>query len=157
MRQLCMRKLRLPIGLLLSTVAVLIAVMSGTLRAQNQPKTPAELWLSWSPDARANYVWGYLSGFERGKREACSLYASKLEEPTRKSRAAKDMRLLCLQALPHFTAPYFQHYVDAITSYYSKYPGDREAGIPRIMLELASPPGLTIEQIHEKLSGQTRN
>ena len=58
----------------------------------------------------------------------------------------------CLTAMPDFTAPYLQAYVDSITEYYAKYPHDRQAGLPRLMLELASPPGLTVDQIHEKLT-----
>jgi len=65
-------------------------------------------------------------------------------------------RAVCLDALPQFTAPYFQVYVDAITNYYAKYPKDPGAGVPLIMLELASHPGLTPDQIHAKFSGDPK-
>jgi hypothetical protein len=62
-------------------------------------------------------------------------------------------RAVCLDALPRYPEPNVQVYVEAITNYYVKYPNDPKAGPPIILMELASPPGLTIDQIHAKLTG----
>ncbi len=57
-----------------------------------------------------------------------------------------------MKSLPEFAEPYQHVYVDAITNYFIKYPHDRQTGPSRILDELASPPGLTIDQIHAKLT-----
>jgi hypothetical protein len=141
---------------LVSLLSALVVVLtSRTARGGNGPKGPAQLWLSWSPEARMTYVWGYLHGFERGKREGCSFYAARVEAHVHEAVAPEKLpEAVCLDALPGYPAPYFQVYVDAITNYFTKYPNDREAGAPRILKELASPPGLTIDQIHAKLARQ---
>ena len=123
-------------------------------KAKSEPQTPAELWLSWSSEAKEEYVWGYLSGFLEGKRAGCAFYADKILPYTpRKPVPPEELpREACLSALPDFKEPYFHKYVDTITNYYKKYPNDRQAGMSRILLESATPPGLTIDQIHEKLT-----
>ena len=104
-----------------------------------------------SPEAKEAYVWGYLHGFERGKREGCSFYEEKMRAYMHEPVPPEELpQGVCLDALPRFTAPYFHAYADAITNYYVKYPKDPGVGPPIIMMELASPPGLTIDQIHAK-------
>jgi hypothetical protein len=143
--------------LLATLMAWLIVIAFGVpraVRAENAPQTPAELWSSWTKEARAEYVWGYVSGFREGKSAACSFYEERVT-PNMPHEAVPPEKLpkaTCLTAMPDFTAPYLQAYVDAITDYYVKYPHDRQAGLPRLMLELASPPGLTVDQIHERLT-----
>jgi len=118
------------------------------IRAERAPETPAEEWLSWSPDAKMRYVHGYLEGFERGKRVACYRH----EEREASSTSASLPAGTCINSLPEFTEPYQHVYVEAITNYFTKYPHDRRAGPPIILDELASTPGLTIDQIHAKLT-----
>jgi hypothetical protein len=115
------------------------------------PETPAEEWLSWSPESKLAYVRGYLHGFERGERNACYFYEEKM--PTNSPVPVEKLpRRICLDSLPEFTEPNSQIYVDTITSYFTKYPHDREGGLPLIMDLLATPPGLkNIDQIHAKL------
>jgi hypothetical protein len=148
------------------TVWVLVVVLVSALSAltlvlhprmakgESEPQTPAELSLSWNSQGREEYVWGYLSGFLEGKRAGCSFYADKILPHTPHGSVPPEQlpRQACLNALPDFTEPYFHKYVDTITNYYKKYPNDRQAGMSRILLESASPPGLTIDQIHEKLT-----
>jgi hypothetical protein len=140
---------------LMSVLGVLVVIVTSRMaRGGNGPEGPADRWLSLSSEAREAYVWGYLHGFDAGKHEGCSFYGEKIKaymhEPVPLERLP---RAVCLDALPKFTAPYFHVYADAITSYYAKYPKDPKAGPPVIMMELASPPGLTIDQIHAKLTG----
>jgi hypothetical protein len=141
----------------LSASFVLIAIgLSKMARADRTPQTPAELWLSWSADARAEYVHGYIEGFERGKRDACYFYEEKV--PTTKPVPPEKLPArVCLDNLPDFTEPYYQVYVDTITNYYTKYPHDREGGLTLILDELAVPPGLkSIDQIHTKLGNDDK-
>jgi hypothetical protein len=155
MRERKIVTLRLLLVALISvSFALILVVNSRTAKGESGPQTPAELWLSWSSDAREEYVWGYLSGFLEGKRAGCSFYADKIMPYTpHKAVPPEELpRQACLNALPDFTEPHFHKYVDAITSYYTKYPKDRQAGMSRILLESATPPGLTIDQIHEKLT-----
>jgi hypothetical protein len=140
----------------LTTVSLVVIALGApkVVSGDNAPQTPAEIWSSWSREAREEYVWGYVSGFREGKRAACSFYEEKVT-PNMPHKAVPPENLpkaACLTAMPDFTAPYLQAYVDSITDYYAKYPRDRQAGLPRLMLELASPPGLTVDQIHKKLT-----
>jgi hypothetical protein len=122
-------------------------------KAQSGPQTPSEMWLSWSSDTRAEFVGGYVEGFVEGERQGCSFYADKITPylPHKPEPPEKLPRLACLNVLPDFVKP-TKEYVDVITNYYQKYPNDRQAGMSRILLESATPPGLTIDQIHEKLT-----
>jgi hypothetical protein len=130
---------------------VVVVAGSRTAGANATPETPAEEWLSWSPESKLAYVRGYLHGFERGERGACYFYEEKM--PTNSPvPVGKLPRRICLDSLPEFTEPNSQIYVDTITSYFTKYPHDREGGLPLIMDLLAAPPGLrNIDQIHAKL------
>jgi hypothetical protein len=144
----------LVVALISVSSALVVVVTSKMARAGDRPQGEAELWLSWSSEARTTYVWGYLHGFDAGKHEACSFYGEKMKaymhEPVTPDKLP---RAVCLDALPRYPESNFQVYVDAITNYFTMYPRDREAGMERIMMELASPPGLTIDQIHAKLTG----
>jgi hypothetical protein len=140
---------------LISVLSTLMFVLAPRMvKAKSEPQTPAELWFSWSSEAKQEYVWGYLSGFLEGKRAGCAFYADKILPYTpHKAVPPEELpRQACLSALPDFNEPYFAKYVDTITDYYKKYPNDRQAGMSRILLESATPPGLTIDQIHEKLT-----
>lgn len=143
-------------GLVATAVCSLILV--GALRvahADDSPHNPAELWLSWSPQARETYVWGYMDGFQRGGHTACYFHAEKITPylPQKAVPVEELPEVVCNKALPQFTeSMHFDVYVDAITQYYKKYPRDRQAGAGRLLEEMASPPSLTVDQIHEKLT-----
>jgi len=122
------------------------------IRAEKVPETPAEEWLSWSPDAKMRYVHGYLEGFERGKSVACYWH----EEREASSTGPYLPAGTCINSLPEFTESYQHVYVEAITNYFKKYPHDRQAGWSSILDELASPPSLTIDQIHAKLGSDPK-
>lgn len=155
MRQLRTGITRLLIALISIAAVLVVVVKVGPMKAgaQSEPQTPAELWLSWSSDTRAEYVGGYVEGFVEGERSGCSFYADKITPymPHKPGPPEKLPRLACLNALPDFVKP-TKEYVDTITNYYTKYPNDRQAGMSRILLESATPPGLTIDKIHEKLT-----
>jgi hypothetical protein len=153
MRERRMVLVRLLVGALVLSSTLLVVLYSLSAKGGSGPQTPAELWLSWNSDARAEFVWGYLSGFVEGKRAACSFYADKitLYTPNKPVSPEELPRQACLNALPDFPKP-SKEYVDGITNYYKKYPNDRQAGMSRVLLELASPQGLTIDQIHAKLT-----
>jgi len=132
--------------------AILAAVANLKANAKEPPQTEAELWLSWSAESKSAYVWGYLHGFERGKRDACYFYEEKM--PTNSPVPVEKLpRRVCLDSLPEFTEiGRYQVYVDTITNYYRKYPRDREGGLPLIMDLLATPPGLkNADEIHAQL------
>jgi hypothetical protein len=138
----------LVLALVLAWFVLTIFDTSRVVQAEKVPQTPAEEWLSWSPEARMRYVHGYLDGFERGKRVACYWH----DEKEASSTSAPILERVCMKSLPEFTEPYQHVYVDAITNYFTKYSHDRQAGPSRILDELASPPGLTVDQIHAKLA-----
>ena len=141
------------VALILLSSALVVEPNSQRAKSHSAPQAQAELWLSWSSDAKEEYVWGYLSGFIEGKRVACSFYTDAVAPytPNRPVPPEELPRQACLLALRDFVKP-SKEYVDTITNYYRKYPNDREAGMSRILLESATPPGLTIEQIHTKLT-----
>jgi len=132
----------------ISLLVVAFALLTFGIQAEKVPETPGEEWLSWSPEAKMRYVHGYLDGFERGKRVACYWHEEKEASSTGPYLPAGS----CVNSLPEFTEPYQHVYVEAITNYFTKYPHDRRAGPSIILDELASPPGLTVDQIHAKLT-----
>jgi hypothetical protein len=139
-------------AIVLGSWVVLAAVANLKANAKEAPQTEAELWLSWSAESKSAYVWGYLHGFERGQRDACYFYEEKM--PTNSPVPVEKLpRRVCLDSLPEFTEKgHYEVYVDTITNYYTKYPHDREGGLPLIMDLLATPPGLkNVDQIHARL------
>jgi hypothetical protein len=149
------RNVKTPLLVVALVIAWSLLLTFGVLRvvrAEHNPQTPAEEWLSWSAEDRTQYVHRYLEGFERGKKTACYWH----EEREASSASARMPAGTCINSLPEFTEPYLQVYVDAVTKYFTKYPHDRQAGWSSILDELASPPSLTIEQIHAKLGSNPK-
>jgi hypothetical protein len=143
------------VALGLASCVVLTLAVPKLAQSKDAPNTQGALWRSWSAEGRERYVDGYLLGFQRGKRVACSFY----EEKTGVSSPVPVEKLptqVCLKSLPEFTEPYYQAYVDRITEYYTKYPNDSAVGISEVLTNLAAPPGLSVEQIHEKLRGSPK-
>ena len=122
-------------------------------------RVPAEDWLSSSADEKYGYVRGYLIGFQGGKGLACSFYDGKIAAylPHQPLPPEKLPQQVCMTSLPYLVETHNNAYVSTITNYYTKYPNDREAEIPNILDEMATPPGLTdIDQIHAKLDGNPK-
>lgn len=152
MRDRLIARVFLFVGAVALGACLVVVAGASTAGANASPETPAEEWLSWSAEAKIAYVRGYLHGFERGERDACYFYEEKM--PTNSPVPVEKLpQRVCLDSLPEFTeSDHYQVYVDTITSYFTKYPRDREGGLPLIMDLLATPPGLkNIDQIHAKL------
>jgi len=123
------------------------------------PPSPAQSWLSRSVDEKYGYVLGYLSGFQGGKRLACSFYKGKIAAslPHKTLRPENLPQQVCMTSLPYLIETHYYAYVDTITNYYTKYPHDREAEVSNILDAMATPPGLSdIDQIHAKLGADSR-
>jgi hypothetical protein len=123
------------------------------------PPVPAQVWLSWSADEKYGYVGGYLTGFQGGKRLACSFYEGKIAAYlAHKPLLPEELpQQVCMTSLPYLVETHENAYVDTITNYYTKYPADQEAEVSNILDEMATPPGLTdIDQIHRKLGGDAK-
>jgi len=122
------------------------------------PPTPAQSWLSWGTDRQYGFVRGYLTGFQNGKRLACSFYKGKIAAslPHETSPADNLPQQVCMTSLPYLVETHYYEYVDAITNYYTKYPHDREAEVSNILDAMATPPGLSdIDQIHANLGARS--
>jgi len=137
----------------LATFACVVFSTQALMTAQSEqaPQTEAEYWLLLSAEAKREYVHGYLSGFERGKRSACYFHAEKITPylPHEAVSVEKLPEVVCLHSLPEFAEPYYGVYVDTITRYYQKYPRDRQGGISQILQQMATPPGtMDIDAIH---------
>jgi hypothetical protein len=132
------------------------AQLWGFLVSPPPPPFPAQLWLSWSTDEKYGYVGGYLTGFQGGKRLACSFYECKMAAylPHRPLPPENLPQQVCIKSLPYLVETHDNAYVDTITNYYTKYPHDREAEVSNILDVMSTPPGLTdIDQIHAQLEG----
>jgi hypothetical protein len=142
------------VAVISASSAAVIVLTSRMARGGSGSQGPAELWLSLSSEARETYVWGYLHGFDAGKHQGCSFYGEKMKAYMHEPVPIEKLpRGVCLDALPRYPESDTRLYADAITNYFVKYPNDPGVGPPTIMTELASPPGLTIDQIHAKLTG----
>ena len=148
-----MRVILFTVFVSLATFAPVIMSTQAEMTAQSEqvPQTEAEYWLLLSASAKREYVHGYLSGFERGKRSACYLHAEKITPnlPHEAVPVEKLPEVVCQHSLPEFTERYYGVYVDTITRYYQKYPRDRQGGISQILQQMATPPGrMDIDGIH---------
>lgn len=139
---------------LLTLTCVIISTRWIPAQSEHNPQNEAEYWLLLSTEARTEYVHGYLSGFERGKRSACYFHAEKITPylPHESVPVERLPEVVCLHSLPDFTEPYYGVYVDTITRYYKKYPRDRQGGASQVLEQMATPPGtMDIDVIHAKL------
>ncbi len=138
------------------------AQLTGLLVAPAPPppsRPPAEDWLSLGVGEQYGYVRGYLTGFQGGKRLACSFYEGKMAAylPRKPLPPVKLPQQVCMTTLPNLIETHANAYVDTITNYYTKYPHDRDAEVANILNEMATPSGLTdIDQIHAKLGGDAK-
>jgi hypothetical protein len=139
--------------------AWLVAAFSPPPPPPPPPRAPAENWLSSSVDEKYGYVRGYLTGFQGGKRLACSFYKGKIAAslPHKPLPSETLPGQVCMTSLPYLVETHDNAYVDTITNYYTKYPHDREAEVSNILDAMAMPPGLSdIDQIHAKLGGDAK-
>jgi len=107
-------------------------------------------WLSWTPNERETYVSGFRDGFTRGARKVCRDSFFEMTPPGGVARE-KDPLFACLDRVPQFCHMESKFYVDAITAFYKKYPADRWLFPWEVLLDMADPPGLSIDQIHEQI------
>lgn len=137
-----------------ASAGFVVFALAGVIVPQDSnPRNDAELWLSWSLDAREKYVWGYLEGFQDGKRAGCTYYADKITSSLSHEPLPPEKlpRSACFNETPTFPQQ-SKTYVDAVTAYFTKYPNDRKVGMQLILRRLASPPSLTIDEIHAELT-----
>jgi hypothetical protein len=103
-----------------------------------------DTWLKWSSEARKTYVWGFSSAYARGYESACrkmdKLWTAPLglgpENDPLKECLAEEIGL----------SKGADYYANAVTDFYTRYPGDRDIGIEEVVEQLAK--GLTVAQIH---------
>jgi hypothetical protein len=109
-----------------------------------------DLWLSWSPDVREAYVGGFILGFRRGGWKVCR--DSFFGKPSSGAGTTKkNPYWACQDRVPQFSHMEDKFYADAITAFYKKYSADRWLFPWEVLLDMAEPPGLSIDQIHAQI------
>ncbi len=134
---------------------VLLLVVAGPLFVSNGPGTlfgarsccEGDVWLSWSQEAKETYVRGFREGFERGVYNACDAGAG-----SRDSGSGGDRGAVCRKQAGDLAETDDRFYTDAITRFYENYRADRWLFMREILMDMAQPPGLSIDQIHAQIN-----
>ena len=132
-------------------LGICIALGPGSVRTLSGARACCEGddWLSWSPDVRETYVRGFIDGFEWGAIRTCQAYTAKYDSGQGGSKGSQSET--CRRLAPVFSETKGMSYMDAITEFYKKYPAGRWLFAREILMDLADPPGLSIDQIHAQI------
>jgi len=103
-----------------------------------------DTWLKWSIEARKTYVWGFSSAYASGYENACRKMDKLWTGPVGPG-LENDPLKECLSGEIGLSKS-ADYYADAVTDFYTRYPGDRDISIEEVVEQLAK--GLTIEQVH---------
>ena len=141
--------MRCHLRLLAAVVLVLVFDTGGVLAAG--PSETGDNWIRWSNETRTAYVSGYLWGRARGFRDGCE--AGQKAYSTGKSRGLPGEK--CIPKHPNYSRN-LEDYVGSISNYYSAYPTDGYVPIFRVLEGLSDTQKLTIAQMHEYYSSNTR-
>jgi len=119
-------------------------------------------WLSWTPNERNEYVYGYLDGYLMGRNRACAA-ADKLFEVGQPHRLGDDQHPTevpsgrCLAALDNYSrAKYngspldFSVYTNPITEFYTKHPEYLGIPFPFLMEFLSDEKCTTADQLYQQ-------
>lgn len=128
---------------MLLIAATLVAVVAKITPGQRVLRE-GDTWLKWSHDAQEEYVWGFSAGYAAGYEKACRVMdglsngpeGTDLENDPLKKCFAKEVVL----------SRGVGYYVDAVTDFYTRYPGNRDIMIGEVLEQLAR--GLTVDQVH---------
>jgi hypothetical protein len=124
---------------------------------------PGLQWLSWSPQERENFVYGYIQGYGRGMNEAC-LAADNLFEKDKPHVLGHDdvpstfPSDRCRTSVAHYSnvkvdlskGPDFSAYTAVITEFYTKHSEYRDTPFSLLMETLAGTKGLTADDIYKR-------
>jgi hypothetical protein len=129
--------------LLWLTAATLTVLMAKVTRGQRVFRE-GDTWLQWNHDAREKYVYGFSAGYAGGYESACRVM-DKLWTSPKGLDADNDPLKECVAKETSFSRS-ADYYADAVTDFYTRYPGDRDIGIDEVVEQLAK--GLSVEQVH---------
>lgn len=124
---------------------------------------PGLQWLSWTPQERENFVYGYINGYGEGMDLAC-LAADKLFETNEphnfghgdvtstfpSTRCRESVALYPSVKIDLSKGPDFSAYTNVITGFYRKHPEYRDTPITVLMESLAGTKRLTADDIYRK-------
>jgi hypothetical protein len=103
-----------------------------------------DTWLKWNRESRENFLFGYMSGYSTAYGDVCRRLATQLPKETHPGSENLPIDE-CLGDQLDFTKG-FDYFVDNITAFYKRYPGDRDIYIYEVVEQLAR--GLAAEQVH---------
>ncbi len=106
-----------------------------------------KLWLSWSPERRQGFAYGYLWAYHKAFRAACAAYFNASPPPEMTLNLADSPLQKCNLREPDYSkGP--DYYQTAITAFYEKYPTDTDVPIAWLFLAFSDSENKSPEQIH---------
>ncbi len=139
-----------------SGVLAALLLFAVTVHFASPPRDRGDEWLSWSPEVRTVFADAYLSGYLRGKSDACNAADSlfELDKPVHDIKDTVSNR--CFQhAKSYSKAP--DYYVKVITDFYQKYPRYRNIPYVYLIFLLTDDWYKTADEIYQAaLAGQIR-
>lgn len=153
----------------LAVVGLLLFVFAGSKSHPQDPERvhlfrhPGKQWLSWTPQERENFVYGYVQGYGHGMNEAC-LAADDLFEKDKPHLLGHDNvpstfpSARCRASVAQYSnvkinlskGPDFSAYTTVITEFYTKHPEYRDTPFTVLMESLAGTKSLTADDIYRK-------
>jgi len=151
MRRLCLTFLLVSlIFLFLSLLGIFIASrsVSATPTPQVRRCCDGDVWLSMTKPEKQAFVSGFIYGVQRGHKDGCTDYDD-ITRPEFNVKSPEEIPIArCMQRELRFSKP-FEFYENRITSFYGKYPKDRDIPYSVLFASISDGQGKTDETIHE--------
>src|SRR4029077_17780416 len=148
----------------LSGIGVLLILTMICVAAQVRPEqlNRGAEWLSWIPGQRATYVYGFISGYQEGTREACDaaerlfgdLKAYHLGDEHHPSDMPSARCLALTEEYSKFryteaSGLDFSAYTDVITEFYTKHPEYGDIPFGNLLKLLSDRNSKTADQLYQ--------
>ena len=120
---------------------------TGSLRfPESRSYSPGKMWLGWTPQERTWFVKGFIVGHDDGYRSGCAAARASFD-----SKQAGSKTGSCLQQR-HLFRKDVAFYEQFITSFYDKYPMDRDVPFRVLLLQADEK---TPDEVHRWLASKS--
>jgi hypothetical protein len=137
------------------TVLVLFSMQTATMQKQadyvhDRTAGEGKLWLSWTPDEREKFLFGYLKGYGAGFPSGCRRYFAANPPKVISGLSDSPLQSCMLQELSFSKKA--ADYESQITAFYKSFPVDADLPISWLVQAFSDSERKTPDEIHEAWS-----
>jgi len=146
----------------IGALVILVVVICVAAQVRPEQRDRGGEWLSWSPEQRATYVDGFITGYLQGRNQACAV-ADELFEKGKPHRLGDGHHpddlpsARCLAQMEEYSRGRYtasgsidaSSYTDVITEFYTKHPEYRGIPFVNLMKLLSDRDYKTADQLYD--------